>query len=96
MYYPAYPGPMAPTTNGLAIASVILAFIFPIAAIILGHVALNQINESRGTQEGRGLAIAGLILGYTFTALALFFMLLIMIAVATHPNGAGGFLGARF
>lgn len=94
MYYPGYPGPMPPSTNGLAIASVILAFVFPVAAIILGHVALSQINESRGAQEGRGLAIAGLILGYTFTALAFLFMLLILASVATHPNLHGALMPA--
>lgn len=92
MYYPAYPGPMPPSTNGLAIASVILAFIFPVAAIILGHVALSQINASRGAQEGRGLAIAGLILGYTFTALSLLVMMIILIAAGTHPTPSGGFI----
>lgn len=96
MYYPAYPGPMAPSTNGLAIASVILAFIFPIAAIILGHVALSQINQSHGAQEGRGLAIAGLILGYTFTALVIVLMVLLTIAVANQPAPAGGFMTVGF
>lgn len=83
---------MAPSTNGLAIASLILAFIFPVAAIILGHIALGQINESRGTQEGKGLAIAGLILGYTFTVIALLFMLLILLGAAMNPNVSGGFI----
>lgn len=96
MYYPAYPGPMAPSTNGLAIASVILAFIFPVAAIILGHVALSQINASRGMQEGRGLAITGLILGYSFTALSLLLMVFIVFVAATHPTPAGGFISAPF
>lgn len=92
MYYPAYPGPMPPSTNNLAIASVILAFVFPVAAIILGHVALSQINASRGAQVGRGLAITGLCLGYAFTAL----MLLVMIAILASPptqSGLSGLLG---
>jgi hypothetical protein len=33
-----------------------------ILAVILGHVALHQIGTSR--QSGRGMAIAGLVLGY--------------------------------
>ncbi len=35
-----------------------------IAAIVMGHVALRQIYRSGGRQTGRGVAIAGLALGY--------------------------------
>ena len=35
-----------------------------ILAIVFGHVALSQIKKSGGTQGGRGMAIAGLVLGY--------------------------------
>ncbi|HKV86317.1 MAG TPA: DUF4190 domain-containing protein [Ktedonobacterales bacterium] len=94
-YYPGYAGPMAPSTNSLAIASLILAFIFPVAAIILGHVALSQINESRGAQEGRGLAIAGLILGYAFTVLGLLLMCGVLLSISARTNG-GAFAGVIF
>ncbi|MGH2485267.1 MAG: DUF4190 domain-containing protein [Ktedonobacterales bacterium] len=94
-YYPGYAGPMAPSTNSLAIASLILAFVFPVAAIILGHVALGQINASRGAQEGRGLAIAGLILGYTFTVLGLLLMCGILLSISARTTG-GAFAGAIF
>jgi peptidyl-prolyl cis-trans isomerase B (cyclophilin B) len=57
-----------PTTNGLAIASLICAFIFPLLAVIFGHLALHQIKHS--AQQGRGIAVAGLLLGYLFTVLA--------------------------
>ena len=57
-------------TNGLAIASLIAAFCVwfgptgAIAAIVLGHIALVRIARSAGTQKGRGLAFAGLTMGY--------------------------------
>ena len=35
-----------------------------ILAVIFGHVALSQIKRSMGTLSGRGMAIAGLVLGY--------------------------------
>ena len=35
-----------------------------ILAVIFGHVALSQIKRSMGALTGRGMAIAGLILGY--------------------------------
>ena len=40
-----------------------------IPAVICGHMALNQITQSGGVQQGRGLAIAGLVLGYIGIAL---------------------------
>jgi peptidyl-prolyl cis-trans isomerase B (cyclophilin B) len=42
-----------------------------IAAIVLGHVSLDQIKKSGDAQEGRGFAIAGLVLGYIGLALSL-------------------------
>ena len=42
----------------------LLFFIGSILAVVFGHIALNQIKQSDGELGGRGLAIAGLILGY--------------------------------
>jgi hypothetical protein len=39
-------------------------FPFPLLAIVFGHLALLQINRKPDVQEGRGLAVAGLIMGY--------------------------------
>jgi hypothetical protein len=55
--------------NGLAIAAMILGILWlywigSILAVIFGHVALSQIGKSGGTQQGRGMAIAGLVLGW--------------------------------
>ena len=71
---PQYPVPYAPaypvaTTNGLAVASLIAGFFWigwlgSFLAVIFGHVALGQINRSGGREQGSGLAIAGLVLGY--------------------------------
>jgi hypothetical protein len=80
---PANPWPTAPaptwhpqsapgharSTNGLAIAALVLGIVWiwwigSILAVIFGHVALSQIDRSHGTQGGRGLAIAGLVLGW--------------------------------
>jgi hypothetical protein len=53
----------------MAIASLVAGFLWlgwlgSFAAVVFGHVALSQINESQGRQTGRGTAIAGLVLGY--------------------------------
>lgn len=57
------------STNTLAVLSLVFAFLFSIAGVILGHAALAQIN--RTGEEGRGLAIAGLVVGYVNIALSL-------------------------
>jgi peptidyl-prolyl cis-trans isomerase B (cyclophilin B) len=51
----------------LAIASLVCAFVFAPLAILFGHISLSQIKRSG--QDGHGLAIAGLALGYAFTVL---------------------------
>lgn len=55
-------GTQSPGTNTMAVLSLVFAFFFSLAAVIMGHVALSQIK--RTGEGGRGLAIAGLILGY--------------------------------
>lgn len=65
--FPAGEGVAVPRTNALAIASLVSAFFVPIAAIVLGHLALGQIRHTG--EQGRGLAVAGLVLGYGATAL---------------------------
>jgi uncharacterized membrane protein len=48
--------------NVLAIISLVSAFFVSLAAVICGHIALSQIKKTG--EKGRGLAIAGLVLGY--------------------------------
>jgi peptidyl-prolyl cis-trans isomerase B (cyclophilin B) len=86
-YPQQYAAPMPTGTNGLAIASLILAFVFAPAAIILGHMALSQIKKTG--QEGRGLALAGTILGYVFTGffvLYLCFVVVLIVFAASTPS----------
>ncbi len=63
--------PTLPSTNGLAIASLvcgILSLLFgiflAIPAIICGHMSRSQLNRPDNHQEGQGMALAGLICGY--------------------------------
>jgi hypothetical protein len=51
-----------PPTNGMAIAALILVFVFVPLGIIFGHVARGQIKRTR--EGGRGLATAALVIGY--------------------------------
>ena len=71
---PAYAMPPSSKTSGLAIASLITGILFcfvvtPIVAVVLGHLALDQIRDSDGTISGRGMAIAGATLGWIFLGL---------------------------
>ena len=59
------PGP--PRTNVFAIISLIAAFVLPIVGIIFGYLARAQIRRTQ--EEGAGLALAGLIVGWVLTAL---------------------------
>jgi hypothetical protein len=55
--------PVAVGTNGMAVASLVFGIIGgSVLAIIFGHVARSQVK--RTGQEGGGMALAGLILGY--------------------------------
>ncbi len=55
--------------NVLAVLSLVFAFVFAPAGIVLGHVAKRQIRQTG--EEGGQLATWGLILSYVFTALGL-------------------------
>ncbi|HEX6955514.1 MAG TPA: DUF4190 domain-containing protein [Agromyces sp.] len=59
---PAYGAPASQKTNVLAIVSLVSSFFISIVGIITGHIALSQIKKTG--EQGRGLAIAGLIIGY--------------------------------
>ena len=61
-------------TNGMAVAALVLGVLFcfgisGILAVVFGNLALGQIDRSQGTQKGRGLAIAGIVLGWCGIAL---------------------------
>ncbi|CAM3511935.1 peptidylprolyl isomerase [Mycobacterium frederiksbergense] len=67
-YPPAYGYPPPPRpTNALAIASLICAFLLAPLGVVFGHISLSQIKRSG--EDGRGLAIAGLVIGYLLTVL---------------------------
>ena len=54
-----------PKISGIAIASLVCGLLLlPIISIVLGHIARSQIKKSKGTVYGKGIALAGLILGY--------------------------------
>lgn len=70
-----------PRVSGLAVASLVLGLLWlfgigSLLAIIFGGVALYQINISRGRVTGKGLAVAGLVLGIVFITLQVIGMIM--------------------
>lgn len=80
--------PPQPTVEGFAIASLVLAILWiwwigSLLAVIFGHVALSQIKRSNGWKTGRGMAMAGVVLGWLGLAL------LVTVLVAAVVAGDG-------
>src|SRR5438552_15543206 len=71
--------PSVPRTAPIAIWSPVLAILFftggwlftAIPAVICGHIARSKIRKSGGALRGKGIATAGLILGYIALALGI-------------------------
>ena len=80
---PSYGAPATQKTNVLAIVSLVSSFFISLVGIITGHIALSQIK--RTGENGRGLAIAGLIIGYVYIA---FIVLMVIIAIIVSVAAA--------
>lgn len=86
------PPPAAARTNGFAIASLVLGILWvywigSILALIFGYVAKRDIDRSGGAQSGRGMAIAGIVLGWVGVGTLVLFLI---FAVAVGVGGSGG------
>jgi hypothetical protein len=78
---PSVPSPLGyqtgpPRTNGFAVAALVLGILWlygvgSILALIFGYVAKSQIDASGGTQQGRGIAVAGIVLGWVGVGLVI-------------------------
>ena len=94
-YQPGYPIAPQSHTNGLAIGSLVASIlaiplalfcfgfggaVAAIAGIVMGVVALNQIKQSG--DQGRGLALSGVIIGGVALVLGLIFIILLAIGAS--------------
>jgi hypothetical protein len=80
--------PLPRSTNGLAIAAMVLGIVWvywigSILALIFGYIAKRQIDESQGRQGGRGMAIAGIVLGWVGVGVL---ALCIIAVIVSKPN----------
>ncbi|MDQ6853850.1 MAG: DUF4190 domain-containing protein [Actinomycetota bacterium] len=84
-------------TSGFAIASLVLGIVWAfwigsILALIFGYVALRQVKRSEGWLTGRGMAIAGIVLGWVgigFLALTIALGIFGYINSPNHDYGQG-------
>jgi hypothetical protein len=90
-----YGQPSPPGTNGLAIASLVTSAVGLVTCLIpclvgaiLGHVALGRIKQSG--QPGRGLALAGVIIGWLGTTLLVVLTIAIIVSLSTAVDGIEG------
>ena len=87
--YPVYLAPAGTSTNGLAIASLVLGIVWvywigSILALIFGLIARKQIKQTG--QTGMGMAIAGIVLGCV--GLATLLLVIIFAIAAVHSTGS--------
>jgi hypothetical protein len=93
--YPGYGYAGPAKTNGLAIAALVCALVGLFTCLpatvgaILGHVARRQIRE-RG-EDGDGLALAGIIVGWIVTALYVGYLAFVVIAILGLAGAQGAF-----
>lgn len=95
---PAAPAAPARQTSAMAIVSLVLGllgwtllpFLGSVGAVICGHMARAEIRRNPATMEGDGLAIAGLVLGWTLIVISV----LSVLAVLLFFGGLAVLLGA--
>ena len=85
-----------PKTNGLAIASLVLGIaglvfyacgVASVLALVFGYMSRGQIDRDPQNQGGRGMAIAGIIMGWIGVAIfVIFWVVIIIIAASTDNN----------
>jgi len=80
-----------PRVNGLAVASLVLGIVWlmwvgSILALVFGYIARNQIDRSSGAETGRGMAVAGVVLGWVGVGTLVLIVTLMISGVFTMPD----------
>lgn len=72
----------------LPLFALIGAFIVPLAGIILGHLSLSYMKKGQLSTQNKGMATAGLILGYVFVGLGfLTGLILVIVLIVSAVTG---------
>ena len=79
------------STNGFAVASLVLGILGIVAcgvpavlALVFGYKARKQIAASGGGQSGRGMATAGIVLGWIWLGLTVAYIAVAVIVAASR------------
>lgn len=82
-----------PPFNVMAIIAFVGAFVIPVVGIVCGHITLGEYRKGL-PERGREYALAGLILGYIFTAIWVVLAILWIVFAFTHfgaQHSVGGY-----
>jgi hypothetical protein len=98
-YQPGYP--QNRPTNGMAITSLIMGiggftfipFFGSILALVFGYIGKGQIARSQGTQDGKGLATAGIVMGWLGIVFTILLTALLIIGLFAAFNATEGGVG---
>lgn len=98
-----------PKTNGLCIASLVTALaplvinwipvvqwfglLSSIAAIILGAIGMKKVKESNGAETGKGLAVAGIVIGAVDILLFIIVVVVIGLILGAFVRNFGSYTG---
>ena len=67
----------------MPILALVGALVFPIIGIVLGHMSLSQMKAGTMSSRQRGIAQAGLFIGYVITAITVFLLIWFVVALLT-------------
>jgi hypothetical protein len=86
----------SPRINGLAIASMVCGIVWiywigSILALVFGYIAKGQIDRSHGGETGRGMAIAGIVLGWVGVFFLALLVVLMVVSSATSDPSSGSY-----
>jgi hypothetical protein len=94
----AWQAPPVQRTNSMATAALVMGLLefftmglTAIPAIICGHIARGQIK--RTAEQGDGMAVAGLVLGYLAIAFGVLIAIIAVVAIAHSGPGSGPVIG---
>lgn len=100
-YYPWMFWPPAPRLGTWALTSMIcgavsivtLQWVVALLAVVFGFVGLSEVKKSAGQVEGRGFAIAGVVMGFVTIAIGLAIVVLYILYLVVLFSALGGYPG---
>jgi membrane protease YdiL (CAAX protease family) len=92
-YYYEPPQAQKQSVNGFAIASMVLGIVWiywigSILALVFGYMARKQIDASNGREGGRGMAVAGIVLGWIGIGFIAIFIGIVMLKVVGRSTSS--------